>query len=251
MRKIELTVKDMKVITLSMVMVLLSAVSDSQADSYIDLEEVPQRRVRKFIIAGAFDKMRDFSLIRPSWKNDVNESDFRIIEKTFRLKADNSNVWDKYRKSNAVEMWNGRSVKFGLLISKRSNTVTYRSNKSYPEIDTGQVYFLDLKLLKGLFNLPVAFELISINQEKQIIEFSYLENNKSKGKQTIQIIDGGNGGTSIVHITYFRSGSAFRDDLYPFFHGRFIREFHRNMLRGVLQGAPECPGVHSPANVPE
>lgn len=241
MRKIELTVKDLKVITLSMVMVLLSAVSDSQADSYIDLTEIPQRRVRKFIIAGAFDKMRDFSLIRPSWKKDVNESDFRIIEKTFRLKADNSNVWNKYRRSNAVEMWNGRSVKFGLLISKRSNTVIYRSNNSYPEIDTGQVYFLDLKLLKGLFNLPVAFELISINQEKQIIEFSYLENNKSKGKQIIQIIDGGNGGTSIVHKTYFRSGSAFRDDLYPFFHGRFIREFHRNMLRGMLQGAPECP----------
>lgn len=227
---------NLKVITLSIILGLLSLAAVSQDKNSIDLDEVSQKRVRKFIIAGAFDKMRDFSLIRPSWKKDVVESDFRIHEKTFRIKYGNAYVWNNYRHANSVEMWNGRSVRFGLLISKKSNTVTYSRNDFSPEIDTGQVYFLGLKFLKGLMNMPVAFEITSINQEDQIIEFSYLENNKSHGKQTIHIIDGGNGQTSIIHRTYFRSNSAIRDDLYPFFHKKFIREFHRNMTRSIKKG---------------
>lgn len=223
----------MKVLFCVIVFGLLPALSFSQAESSIDLNQVHQKKVRKYVIANAIDKMRDFSLIHPSWKKDVRESDYRMIEKTFRLKASPASVWNGYRHANSVEMWSGHSVKFGLLISKVSNKVTYDSNNTFPEIDTGQVYFLDLRLLKGLLNLPVAFEIINIDQKDRIIEFSYLENNKSKGKQTIRIVDGEDGFTSIVHKTYFRSASAFRDDLYPFFHKRFIMEFHRNMNRSI------------------
>jgi hypothetical protein len=183
--------------------------------------------------------MHDFSLIRSSWKKDAIESDFRIIEKTFKLKVSHAIVWNTYRYANSMEMWNSRSVKLGLLISKNTNTVTYNSNDFSPEIDTGQVYFLRLRLLKGLLNLPVAFEIIKINQEEEIIEFSYLEKNKSKGKQTLHIFDSGNGGTTIVHRTYFKSGSLLRDDLYPFFHKRFIKEFHRNMGRRMPLTPPD------------
>ncbi len=223
-------------IILFMAFGLLPAAMASQDVSSINLKEIPQKKVRKFIISGAFDKMRDFSLIHSSWKKDAIESDFRVIEKTFNLKVGHTIVWNTYRHANSIEMWDNRSVKLGLLISKSTNTVTYRNNDFFPEIDTGQVYFLRLRLLKGLLNLPVAFEIIKINQEEEIIEFSYLEKNKSKGKQTIHILDGGNGVTNIVHKTYFRSGSLLRDDLYPFFHKRFIKEFHRNMNRKIRKG---------------
>lgn len=237
-RKTVLLMKpDLKVLTLSMLLGLLPVAAAAQEGRSIDLLEVSQKRVRKYIIAGAFDKMHDFSLIRPSWKKDIIESDFRTIEKTFRLKYGHAIVWNSYRHANSVDMWNGRKVRFGLLISKRSNTVTYRNNDCSPEIDTGQVYFLGLKLMKGLMNLPVAFEIININHEQQMIEFSYLESNKSQGKQTIRFIDGGDGSTSIIHKTYFKSGSGFRDDLYPFFHKRFIREFHKNMNRSLKKSA--------------
>lgn len=226
-----------KIILLIIILILLPAATYSQSESSINIDQVPQKRIRRYLISNAFDKMRDFSLIHPSWKKGVKESDFRVIEKTFRLKDNPANVWNGYRHANSVRMWSGRSVKFGLLISKFSNTVTYRNNDFFPEVDTGQVYFLDLKMLKGLLNLPVAFEIINIDQEDQVIEFSYLENNKSQGKQSIRIIGGRNGGTSIIHKTYFRSSSAFRDDLYPFFHKRFIREFHRNMGRSIRKSA--------------
>jgi hypothetical protein len=84
--------------------------------------------------------------------------------------------------------------------------------------------------MKGLFNIPVAFEIITIDQKKQIMEISYIDNNKSLGKQTIQFFDNGDGSTKIVHLSYFKSESAFRDSfLYPHFHNKFIREFHGNM----------------------
>ena len=132
-----------KMIILFLVIGLLPAVSVGQVAGSIDLKEIPQKKIRKYIISGAFNKMDDFSLIHSSWKKDASESDFRIMEKTFNLKIGNAIVWNTYRHSNSIKMWNGRSVKLGLLISKRTNTVTYKSNDFSPEIDTGQVYFLD------------------------------------------------------------------------------------------------------------
>jgi hypothetical protein len=68
------------------------------------------------------------------------------------------------------------------------------------------------------------------------MEFSYIENNISQGKQTILFCDGGNGQTKIVHITYFRSKSWLRDDLfYPYFHYKFIEEFHGNMKQLIMK----------------
>ena len=132
------------------------------------------------------------------------------------------------------KVWNGRSVRFSLLISKFTNAITYKKNISFPEVDTGQVYFLDIKLLKGLFNIPVAFEIINIDPLLQKVEFSYIDNNKAIGKQTIQFFDNGTGGTKIVHTSYFKSQSLIRDDIfYPIFHKKFIKEFHANMKRQI------------------
>jgi hypothetical protein len=185
------------------------------------------------VVSGEFDKMHDFSSIHSSWKKGTDESKFNVIEKIFYLKYKLANVWDCYRHSDPSRTWNGHKIRLGLLISKISNSVTYSGNNSFPEIDTGQVYFLNLKLLKGLLNVPVAFEITNIDQNRQILEFSYLDSNKSKGKQTIQFFDDGNGCTRIVHRSYFKSDSLVRDDLYPFFHKKFIREFHRNMAHIV------------------
>ena len=64
------------------------------------------------------------------------------------------------------------------------------------------------------------------------MEISYIDNNKSRGKQTIQFFDNGDGCTRIVHLSYFKSESSLRDNLlYPYFHNKFIREFHGNMRK--------------------
>lgn len=202
----------------------------SQSLKRINLNEIPQRKIRNYIASRSIDKMDDFTLIHASWKNEIDETGFNVVEKTFFLKNKLSNVWDFYRHANTFEIWNGKSIRFGLLITKYSKSVVYATNLTCPEVDTGQVYFLNIRLIKGLFNIPVAFEIINIDQLQRIVEFSYIDNNKSQGKQTIQFFDDGNGHTRIVHRSYFKSKSLFRDLwLYPYFHKKFIKEFHKNM----------------------
>jgi len=72
-----------------------------------------------------------------------------------------------------------------------------------------------------------------------VVEFSYIDDNKAKGKQVIEFFDNGSGSTRIVHRSYFKSESSFRDRiLYPPFHKKFIREFHRNMGQIIKKTNP-------------
>lgn len=223
-----------EVVILFTLFIFLSSFCYSQAERTINLKEVHQKTIRKYIIARGIDQMSDFSLIHASWKKGTDESSFNVREKIFFLKYKLPNVWDCYRHVNPSKTWNKQSIRLGLLISKRSNTAIYTSNSSFPDLDTGQVYFLKLKLIKGLLNIPVAFEITNIDFESQLFEFSYIENNKSRGKQSIQFFENGEGHTRIVHRSYFKSQSQLRDNLlYPYFHKKFIKEFHRNMKQLV------------------
>lgn len=208
----------------------------SQSLTRINISEIPQRKVRNYIVSRSIDKMEDFSSIHASWKKNIDKSHFNVIEKTFFFDYDLSDVWDFYRHANILNMWNGKSVRFGVMISKGTNSVINSYNSSFHEIDTGDVYFLNLKLLKGLFNVEVAFEIITIDLKQRIMEFSYIDNNKSLGKQSIQFFDNGPARTKIVHLSYFKSNSSVRDEIfYPYFHKKFIREFHKNMSNLIEQ----------------
>jgi hypothetical protein len=206
----------------------------AQGTQIIDLNEIHQGKVRKYIISRSIDRMDDFSSIHASWNSTTNESDFKVMVKTFYLKCDLSDVWEFYRHTDPIKMWNGQAVRFGLMICKSSKSVIYADNLNPPEIDTGQVYFLNLRLMKGLINVPVAFEVITIDEKQRIMEFSYIENNIELGKQTIRFFDDGGGYTRIVHRSYFKSGSKLRDNIfYPYFHNLFIEDFHGNMEKTV------------------
>jgi hypothetical protein len=230
LKRVPATIVRIEVLIILFVSIISSLPSVSQSLKTINLNDVPQRKVRKYIISGSIDKMQDYTLIHSSWKRGSHESDFNVVEKIIHLKFNIARVWDCYRHSDPARIWNRQSVRLGLLISKYSNTAMYVNKSSLPEADTGQVIFLNLKILKGLLNVPVAFEIINIDPLKQVIEFSYLDYNKSKGKQSLQFFDDGDGCTTIVHRSYFKSGSSFRDNiLYPLFHKKFVKDFHRNM----------------------
>ena len=202
----------------------------SQRAQTLKLQEIPQRKVRKFMVSKKIDQMPDFSSIHASWKKDINESDYCMNEKTFFLNYTLSDVWGCYRHVDFARAWNGKSVRFGLLISKYSNSAIYSNSSFFPEIDTGQVYFLNLKVMKGLINIPVAFEITNIDEELKMVEFSYIEGNTTRGKQIIRFYDNGDGRTRILHSSFFKSESSFRDHwLYPYFHKKFIGEFHMKM----------------------
>jgi len=225
-------IKSGRLIILLVIILLLSLPAFSQDSATIDIQKVPQGKVREYIVSRQFDHLSDFSSIQASWKGDIDKHAFYVIEETFYLKRKLSTVWDSYRHANPVNMWNGRSFRFCLLICKCSKAIIYPNSSYIPDLDTGQVYFLNLRLMRGLVKVPVAFEIISIDTVKRTMEFSYIESNIERGKQILEFSDDGVGRTRIVHRSYFKSESWLRDKLfYPHFHYKFIEEFHGNMKK--------------------
>ena len=59
------------------------------------------------------------------------------------------------------------------MYSRKNNAIVYRNDK-YQGVENGQILYLNMKLLKGLYNLALAFEVIKVDSVSKIIEFSYV-----------------------------------------------------------------------------
>ena len=87
-----------------------------------------------------------------------------------------------------------------------------------------------MKVLLGLIKFPVCFIITRVDNQSHEIEFSYIEQGVSKGRQTIKLIDEGALGTKIIHSSIHLTENAFRDKtMYPIYHKKAISEVHRNI----------------------
>jgi hypothetical protein len=205
----------------------------------INLEQVHQKTIRKFIECQIDEGKHEFTELKPSWKSGTDLSSFRKKEMDFFLKGNFMDIWHGYVSANPSKSWNGRKISFGLLLLKFPARIFY-DHDPIDGVDLGQVYLLKLKLLLGIYSIPVAFEIITVDEENKIIEFSYLEGNKSNGVQQVKFLDLGDGRTEIIHTSYYKSDSRFRDKwMYPHFHKIIINDFHRNMRRLLKEGDQE------------
>lgn len=215
---------------------LLSAFAFLQLQSFgqpmlddINLERIEQKKIRKYIESQIEEGKHQFYEIHPSWNSGKDLSSYSKNEKKYFLKGNLQDIWKGYISADPSKSWNGRKISFGLLLQKFPGHIFY-NHDPIMGVDLGQVYYLNLNLLLGIFNIPVAFEMITVDAEKKIIEFSYIEGNKSNGVQQVKFMDMGDDQTEIIHISYFKSDSRFRDKwIYPFFHNLIINDFHRNM----------------------
>jgi hypothetical protein len=200
----------------------------------IDLHQIHQKKIRNFIHKQISNNTHQFNDIRPTTKDSAAFSSFRKKEQSFLIKENIAKVWQAYSTVSPPQAWTGKHISFGVLISKNTNDILYGYN-SFPNLDTGEVVFLNLRLLKGTYNLAVAFEITSVDDSRKIIEFSYINGDKTQGIQTIHFVRTLEGYTRIIHSTLYKSSSAFRDrTLYPFFHKKVVREFHKNIKREML-----------------
>lgn len=206
----------------------------------LNLNRIPYKKVRNYILDIKNHNICFFNELQPSWKSDSTNSDYHIQQKTYFVKENLSRVWDKYRTTSPAEAWHGKKVMFGFMFSKKNNEPVFAGD-NFETIDTGQVIFLNLKLLK-FYNLAMAFEIISVNADKKTIEFSYIDGNVSSGKQSLQFLTTDAGYTQIIHSSFFKSDSKIRDKvLYPYFHTRTTNEFHRIMRKIISQDSTSNP----------
>jgi hypothetical protein len=220
----------------SLLFVIASWLSHAQnASKAIDMARIPQKKIRT-LIENQFSKsnLQYFNELQATYRKGQNLKGYHILESVYFLREDLEKVWKTYQITSPAESWNGNMVSFGLLISKWQNTVMYRNDDCFAGIDTGQVFYVNLKILKGLYNLAVGLEIVNIDSTNKSITFSYLKGGKSRGEQTIYFVPTRKGHTEIIHQTAFKSNSFFRDRfLYPYFHRIAINEFHRNMKKSV------------------
>jgi hypothetical protein len=199
--------------------------------SDINLNRVPQKKVREFLIEQQNSNIQTLINIKPSINSNSKIKGFSNHVKEYFLKDSLTKVWQHYIVTNPGDSWNGKKVSFGMLFSKKDKKIVY-CDESVSHIDTGQIVYLNLRILNGIANLPAVFEFITIDEERRIIEFSYIDRNITKGKQRLQFIETNKGYTRILHTSFYKSSSSFRDRfLYPFFHDKLSNEFHRNMKK--------------------
>lgn len=201
----------------------------------ISMGKIPHKKIRQFIEIQIKNGKQQFNDLHSYWSKGDDLAKYSKKEMSFVIKGKLPDVWSSYLTTSPTKSWEGKRISFSLLLQKSPNSIYYFQD-SISGIDTGQVYFLNLKLMFGVINIPVAFEIITVENESKIIEFGYLEGNKSLGVQRIKFIDSGNENIQIVHTSWFKSNSGFRDKwIYPFFHKRLIKEFHRNMRKLLAQ----------------
>ena len=127
-----------------------------------------------------------FSYLQPSIREGDDLSGYLNFEKNYLIKQPIELVWDNYYSANLTEVWDNNRVSFGVLYSRKLNSIIYADQEFY-RFRAGQIYYLNLKILNGFYNQPVAFEVINVAPENKLIEFSYLKGGKAQGKQTIQL----------------------------------------------------------------
>lgn len=199
----------------------------------IEFERIPQKGIRNFIHEQMGKNVHSPSDIKSTYEKGQDLSSFLIHEEVFKLPFSPEKVWKHYMTANPTKVWNGKMLSFGLMLSKYEDEIMY-IGEDYSEAKTGQVFYLTINVLGGLIKVPVAHEIISIEPEKNYFELSYVDGSKSFGKQRIAFYRTGEGTTRIVHTTYYKSDSEFRDRyIYPYFHTKAISEYHHNMLTSL------------------
>jgi hypothetical protein len=120
---------------------------------------------------------------------------------------------------------------FGLQYSRKNHKITYHED-DHGVIDKGQIVILNLKLLWNLVSLAVGHEITEVNEEEKYIKMCYLEGGASRGMQYIRLKETKEGFTEVIHETFYKSQSDFRDKrLYPLLHGLVIAEFHKKVRK--------------------
>ena len=220
----------MKYVCVISVILLCRLASAQLSVDSIDLDRIPQRKIRSYLTMQKEREVNYLSDFRASCFSSIPYTDYTSMKNTYLIKQNPDSVWQVYQNTSVSESWNGKRISCGLLFSKWNEEICYYNQHFNSGVDTGQLFFINLRSMKGMLNLPLGVEVVDVYPIQKRIAFSYLEGNKSQGEQIIQFKKTTDGFTQIVHISNFKSDSKFRDKhLYPFFHTRVINEFHRNM----------------------
>lgn len=195
----------------------------------IDFNKLKNCRLRSYVEGQIDNGVLTTNDIKPSIQANTDLSSYHCVQKKYLIKKAYSDVWGTYIKTSPSESWEGRRFSFGMMISPPFDHIVY-GGRNFIGLNVGQIVYLELKFLKGIYRSAMAFEIINVDEEEGLIEFSYLKGNNTEGMQQLKFSSTPEGYTQIVHKSFYTSSSGFYVKvLYPYFHKRVINEFHRKL----------------------
>jgi len=202
--------------------------------SDVDTGKIQQKSIVNFLESQKEKGIECFDQFQPSISASTNIAEFDSNCHRFRLKVSTDEAWNYYLNSHPSKVWNGRVVSCGFIFEKNQQKVVFDSDP-YSGLQTGQLYFIEMRVFFQLVKFPVCMMITEVDAENRKITFSYVESSDSKGDQTIQLVDDGEGGTLILHSSHHLTSNPLRDKtLYPIYHKKAISEVHRN-IKGIIR----------------
>lgn len=207
-------------------------VTVNTASDPIDFSRIKQKKVISLLQKNGLYSLQDLSALRSLAYDPADGKAYNKHIKSFEIQGSIDIVWNTYKTISPEETRVGNMVSFGLMFSRKRNTIFYPGDR-YTGMEPGQLIFLNLNLL-GLTQLAVGHEIVEVNDTERNFKICYLQNGASTGTQLIQLKQESENQTTVTHETWYRSDSFFRDRvLYPPFHEKGLTEFHESVKRKV------------------
>ncbi len=206
----------------------------AQTSDSINFERLDSKKLVRLLKSNGLYTAEDLQKVEVSCYSREDSAAYSSHTKDYIIKADIETVWEAYKMVSPTEPGNKKDmVSFGLLYGKRNNKIYY-SQDAYDGLQEGQLVFWNLRMLSGLFHLPVGQTVTEVNDEEKYFEICYLSQGTSHGSQYIRLYPTEGNYTRVVHHSYFKSHSKFRDRrLYPGLHEKAINEFHEKIRQEV------------------
>lgn len=203
--------------------------------SEVENQKINWQPVEEYLLDQQNKNILHFKDFKASWYVSADSAEFYTYQKVYFIKESIEKVWAVYASTSPNISWKTHRCDLGLLYDRDQDSILY-ADDTIPALSQGNVLFVNLKLLKGLYQMATAFEITKVSSEQRFIEMSYIETGAARGKQLIKLEPTDNGYTKVTHITKIKSDSKFRDRVaYPFFHNKIIREFHKKMRRMAME----------------
>ncbi len=193
----------------------------------VDLERITPKNLKKSLVKTQLF-MVDNIINLPTTCPRIKDSTHYFHNYTVYFDAPIDSVWNAYNTVSPTKVWNSKIISFGFAYARADNQLYYE-DEIIDHLEVGQIQFLSLRYLGGIFKLTNALELTKIDENSKSLQFCYMRYGKSQGTQIIKLTEE-NGRTKVTHNTYYKSGSKFRDKrLYPYFHEITVKDLHENI----------------------
>lgn len=176
-----------------------------------------------------FDQKRDFSSFQTLHIGD-DLTKYGQQREELLIPYPPNKVWNCYTGDHPAENWAGPMVNFIFAYSPSSKEIIYPNSPFEAAMTPGMQFYCWLNILGP--RLVIGLKLLNLDPEKREMEIAYIEGGLYKGTQRLEFREAPNHATRLIHHSYFKSDSWFRDAfLYPFFHRMTVGEFHRRRLQ--------------------